>query len=77
MTVEELVERQVRNPDQLAGKTIKTVEEDGNRVVLVFTDGTFAIIDPNPEDDGCGMCLDAWWNRNQAFVEKLTKLLDR
>ena len=73
--ISDLMARQVRDPEQLKGKTIKTTEEDGQRIVLVFTDDTFAIIDPNPEDDGCGMCLDAWWNRNPALIEWLTGIL--
>ena len=72
--LEDLVNRQIRDHDQLEGKTISGVlDGDDLRVVLLFTDGTFAIIDPEPENDGCGFCLDAWWVHDHEFVTRLAK----
>jgi hypothetical protein len=76
MLESELVERQVRDPEQLRGKTIRTIEEDGTRAVIAFTDGTFTIIDPNPENDGCGLCLDGWWTRSPGFVRWLKEIME-
>jgi len=71
-----LLNKQVRWREGLVGKTIKgIIDDDDPEVILLFTDGTFAIFDPYPEADATGMCLDACWLHDEKLVEKLTGLL--
>ena len=50
----ELQRRQITNSSELIGKTILAVVDAGE-VLIQFTDGTFAVINPDPEGEGCGL----------------------
>lgn len=70
----ELVARFVQG--EWTGKTIKElVDDDDVQVIFVFTDGTFGIVDPDPEGEGCGVCLDCWWANDKQFCEKINQIL--
>ena len=77
MTNEELSPLQIRDPELLIGKTIKAVH-DGDEyadVVIVFTDGTFVIVDHDPEGCGVGFCLDSWHLRSEEYRGYLSRIL--
>lgn len=75
MTIQDLIDRQIRDCEQLVGKTVRLTDEYDGRAILVFTDGTFVIIDGNPEGGGCGFCCDAWWTRRPEVVAWVAPLL--
>ena len=76
MTKAELKGRQIRNPELTVGKTIaKIVDDEYPNVLIIFTDKTFIIIDPDPEGAGVGISLDAWPLEDQDLCNKLSELL--
>lgn len=62
MSQEEMAKLHIIDSDAAIGKTIKRIVERSSNtdVLVVFTDGTFLVVDSDPEGEGCGLACDSW-----------------